>query len=120
VGGAADGLAVQKNAAQRRNPMLIMELPPYKRPLLRVVARHMWDRSRCSCAARARSFWASTFCSGFPGQYSETENGLMEKQMPHDANTPSSAELGGRKKLPQQFRRPDGAFHRTGHRPTGF
>src|SRR5206468_12265327 len=23
-----------------------MELPPYKRPLLRVVARHMWDRSR--------------------------------------------------------------------------
>jgi len=27
-------------------PMLIMELPPYKRPLLRVVMRHMWDRSR--------------------------------------------------------------------------
>ena len=27
-------------------PLLILELPPYKRPLLRVVARHMWDRSR--------------------------------------------------------------------------
>ena len=27
-------------------PMLIMELPPYKRPLLRVVVRHMWDRSK--------------------------------------------------------------------------
>ncbi len=27
-------------------PMLIMELPPYKRPLLRVVARHMWERSK--------------------------------------------------------------------------
>jgi ferrous iron transport protein B len=26
--------------------MLIMELPPYKRPLLRIVLRHMWDRSR--------------------------------------------------------------------------
>jgi ferrous iron transport protein B len=26
-------------------PMLIMELPPYKRPSLRTVARHMWDRS---------------------------------------------------------------------------
>jgi ferrous iron transport protein B len=26
--------------------MLIMELPPYKMPLLRVVVRHMWDRSR--------------------------------------------------------------------------
>jgi len=27
-------------------PMLIMELPPYKRPVLKVVLRHMWDRSR--------------------------------------------------------------------------
>jgi ferrous iron transport protein B len=27
-------------------PMLIMELPPYKRPLALVVLRHMWDRSR--------------------------------------------------------------------------
>jgi ferrous iron transport protein B len=27
-------------------PMLIMELPPYKRPLFRVVLRHMWDRSK--------------------------------------------------------------------------
>lgn len=27
-------------------PLLIMELPPYKRPLLRVVARHMWDRAK--------------------------------------------------------------------------
>ena len=27
-------------------PMLIMELPPYKRPLVRVALRHMWDRSQ--------------------------------------------------------------------------
>ncbi len=27
-------------------PMLIMELPPYKRPLARVVARHTWDRAK--------------------------------------------------------------------------
>jgi ferrous iron transport protein B len=27
-------------------PLLIMELPPYKRPVLRVVLRHMWDRSK--------------------------------------------------------------------------
>ena len=27
-------------------PILILELPPYKRPLLRVVARHMWDRAK--------------------------------------------------------------------------
>jgi ferrous iron transport protein B len=27
-------------------PLLIMELPPYKRPLVRVVLRHMWDRAK--------------------------------------------------------------------------
>ncbi len=27
-------------------PLLIMELPPYKRPVLRVTLRHMWERSR--------------------------------------------------------------------------
>jgi ferrous iron transport protein B len=27
-------------------PMLIMELPPYKRPVFKVVLRHMWDRSK--------------------------------------------------------------------------
>lgn len=27
-------------------PMLIMELPPYRRPVLRVVLRHMWDRAQ--------------------------------------------------------------------------
>ena len=27
-------------------PLLIMELPPYKRPLATVVLRHMWDRSK--------------------------------------------------------------------------
>jgi ferrous iron transport protein B len=36
----------KKTLLKGETPMLIMELPPYKRPLLRVVARHMWDRAR--------------------------------------------------------------------------
>jgi ferrous iron transport protein B len=36
----------KKTLLKAETPLLIMELPPYKRPLLRVVARHMWDRSR--------------------------------------------------------------------------
>ncbi len=28
-----------------RTPMLVMELPPYRRPMLRAVLRHMWDRA---------------------------------------------------------------------------
>src|SRR6185295_2648863 len=36
----------KKTLLKGETPMLIMELPPYKRPLFRVVLRHMWDRSR--------------------------------------------------------------------------
>jgi ferrous iron transport protein B len=36
----------KKTLLKGEAPLLIMELPPYKRPLLRVVCRHMWDRSK--------------------------------------------------------------------------
>lgn len=35
----------KKTILKGETPMLIMELPPYKRPLLRIVLRHMWDRA---------------------------------------------------------------------------
>jgi ferrous iron transport protein B len=36
----------KKTLLKGEPPLLIMELPPYKRPLARVVMRHMWDRSK--------------------------------------------------------------------------
>jgi ferrous iron transport protein B len=36
----------KKTLLRGEPPLLIMELPPYKRPLLRVVVRHMWERSK--------------------------------------------------------------------------
>jgi len=36
----------KKTLLKSETPLLIMELPPYKRPLLKVVLRHMWDRSK--------------------------------------------------------------------------
>src|SRR5205823_3444826 len=36
----------KKTLLKGETPLLIMELPPYKRPVLRVVLRHMWDRSK--------------------------------------------------------------------------
>jgi ferrous iron transport protein B len=36
----------KKTLLKGETPMLIMELPPYKRPLVRIVVRHMWDRSK--------------------------------------------------------------------------
>jgi ferrous iron transport protein B len=39
-------LLFKKTLLKGETPMLIMELPPYKRPLLRVVLRHMWERAK--------------------------------------------------------------------------
>ncbi len=36
----------KKTLLKGETPMLIMELPPYKMPLFKVVLRHMWERSR--------------------------------------------------------------------------
>ncbi len=36
----------KKTLLKGPTPILIMELPPYKRPVARVVLRHMWDRSK--------------------------------------------------------------------------
>src|SRR5258707_5033138 len=36
----------KKSLLRGETPPLIIELPPYKRPLLRIVVRHMWDRSK--------------------------------------------------------------------------
>jgi ferrous iron transport protein B len=36
----------KKTLLKGPTPLLIMELPPYKRPLVKTVLRHMWDRSK--------------------------------------------------------------------------
>ena len=46
--GAALGMAwiFKRTLLKGPAPMLIMELPAYRRPLLRTLARHVWDRAR--------------------------------------------------------------------------
>jgi ferrous iron transport protein B len=36
----------KKTLLRAETPMLVMELPPYRRPVARIVLRHMWDRSK--------------------------------------------------------------------------
>jgi ferrous iron transport protein B len=36
----------KKTLLKGETPMLIMELPPYKMPVLKVILRHMWDRGK--------------------------------------------------------------------------
>lgn len=37
---------LKKTILKGEPPLLIMELPPYKRPLVRVTLRHVWDRAK--------------------------------------------------------------------------
>ncbi len=45
VGALGMAWVFKKTLLRGDAPLLILELPPYKRPMLRVVLRHMWDRS---------------------------------------------------------------------------
>jgi ferrous iron transport protein B len=108
-------------------PMLIMELPPYKRPLLRVVARHMWDRSRLFLRRAGTVILGINILLWFLATYPRTENGVMgkgsdgamEKQIARGANTPSSAELAG-EKLRNSFAGRMGHFIEPAIAPLGF
>jgi ferrous iron transport protein B len=46
VGALTVAWIFKKTLLRGEPPLLIMELPPYKRPLARTVLRHMWDRSK--------------------------------------------------------------------------
>jgi ferrous iron transport protein B len=101
----------KKTLLKGETPMLIMELPLYKRPLLRVVLRHMWDRSRLFLRRAGTVILGVNILLWFLATYPRTGNGVMgkgsdgvmEKQTTRGSNsptrqqpnTPSSAELAG-------------------------
>ncbi|MGA3284104.1 MAG: ferrous iron transport protein B [Verrucomicrobiota bacterium] len=93
----------KKTLLRGETPMLIMELPPYKRPLLRVVLRHMWDRSKLFVKRAGTVILGVNILLWFLATYPKTENGVMgngsdgvmEKQTAQHSNPPSSAELAG-------------------------
>ena len=117
----------KKTLLKGETPMLIMELPPYKRPLLRVVARHMWDRSRLFLRRAGTVILGINILLWFLATYPRTENGVMEKgsdgvmekQIARNANTLSSAELAG-EKLRHSFAGRMGHFIEPAIAPLGF
>jgi ferrous iron transport protein B len=109
----------KKTLLKGETPMLIMELPPYKRPLLRVVARHMWDRSRLFLRRAGTVILGINILLWFLATYPRTENGVMEKQIARNANPPSSAELAG-EKLRNSFAGRMGHFIEPAIAPLGF
>ncbi len=97
----------KKTLLKGETPMLIMELPPYKRPLLRVVARHMWDRARLFLRRAGTVILGINILLWFLATYPKMGNGVMEYRSdgvvekaatPQLSNTPtlrSPAELAG-------------------------
>jgi ferrous iron transport protein B len=68
----------KKTLLKGETPMLIMELPPYKRPLLRVVARHMWDRARLFLRRAGTVILGINILLWFLATYPKTGTGVME------------------------------------------
>ncbi|PYI89027.1 MAG: ferrous iron transport protein B, partial [Verrucomicrobia bacterium] len=85
----------KKTLLKGETPMLIMELPPYKRPLLRVVLRHMWDRSRLFLRRAGTVILGINIILWFLATYPRGGNAAMEqwrdgaKQTAHDSHTPA-------------------------------
>jgi ferrous iron transport protein B len=117
----------KKTLLRGETPMLIMELPPYKRPLLRVVLRHMWDRSRLFLRRAGTVILGVNIVLWFLATYPKTENGVLEKQALRDSSipttqissTPSSAALAG-ERLRDSFAGRMGHFIEPVIKPLGF
>ena len=121
----------KKTLLKGETPMLIMELPPYKRPLLRVVLRHMWDRSRLFLRRAGTVILGINILLWFLATYPKTGNGVMEYRSdgemektatPQLSNTPtlrSPAELAG-EKLRHSFAGRMGHFIEPAIAPLGF
>ena len=123
----------KKTLLKGETPMLIMELPPYKRPLLRVVARHMWDRSRLFLRRAGTVILGVNILLWFLATYPQNEccisgpfKCLSRKPSSADStiqtasgSTPLSRKRNRRRQVAQQFCRADGPRHRADHRSAG-
>ena len=85
----------KKTLLKGETPLLIMELPPYKRPLFRVVVRHMWDRSRLFLRRAGTVilginillWFFATYPrnAAFDKDYSERRSAIMSEPAPQDS-----------------------------------
>jgi ferrous iron transport protein B len=77
-------------------PMLIMELPPYKQPLLHIVLRHMWDRSKLFLRRAGTVILGINillwFLATYPKNAAATQSFAVRRAaLPHPAAQPANA-----------------------------
>ena len=80
----------KKTLLKGETPMLIMELPPYKRPLLRVVVRHMWDRSKLFLRRAGTVILGINILLWFLATYPHSGNGPMPPRRAAQLNPSAS------------------------------
>ncbi|WCJ59271.1 ferrous iron transport protein B [Fontisphaera persica] len=90
----------KKTLLQATTPLLILELPPYKRPVFTVVLRHMWDRSKLFLTQAGTIILSINILLWFLATYpknADVENRLAQQQravmtnaLPHLAGAPAA------------------------------
>jgi len=92
----------KKTLLKGEPPLLIMELPPYKLPLFRVVVRHMWERSKIFLRQAGTVILGINILLWFLATYprsGETEKAFQARHAALAAQPAQSAEaLAGRER----------------------
>lgn len=86
----------KKTLLKGEAPLLIMELPPYKKPVTRIVLRHMWDRSRVFLRRAGTVILGISILLWFLASYprsSRLEQEFAVKRQAAEASTPPNSEM---------------------------
>jgi ferrous iron transport protein B len=68
----------KKTLLKGETPLLIMELPPYKRPVLRIVLRHVWERSKIFLRRAGTVILGISILLWFLATYPRSESAAQE------------------------------------------
>ncbi|MDX1952253.1 MAG: ferrous iron transport protein B [Verrucomicrobiota bacterium] len=69
----------KKTLLRGETPLLIMELPPYKRPVIKAVLRHMWDRSQLFLRRAGTVILGISILLWFLATYPRLDNGSVQE-----------------------------------------
>ena len=127
----------KKTLLRGETPMLVMELPPYRRPLLKIVLRHMWDRSRLFLRRAGTVILGINILLWFMASYPRhaaveqpfaAERAALQKSFNQTHASPDQQRQAleqvdtacGRRTFARQLCRPGWTAAATDHRPLGF
>jgi ferrous iron transport protein B len=100
IGALAMAWLFKKTLLKGPTPLLIMELPPYKRPLVKIILRHMWDRSKIFVRRAGTVILGISILLWFLASYPKDQKLAESFQAQRQALQSSSASPSGVANLP--------------------